>query len=74
MPTKGSGWRLEHPSQSYRLGLSLSSSLYFFSDPLLPQAKAANWEKENWGEGDGGKEQSVGGPAATSPPALAVSH
>lgn len=52
-----------------------SSSLYFFTNSLLPQAKAGNQGKENWGEGNGGKQREEWeGPPFTGPlhPTLAI--
>lgn len=47
----------EYHPETCHLGVSLSPSLYFFANSLLPWAKAASQEKENWGEGNGGKQQ-----------------
>lgn len=55
VPTSGNS--LDTVLRPIALAALSSSSLYFFTDPLLPQPKGAVWEKENWGEGNGGKQQ-----------------
>lgn len=50
-PQRGTGGDWNTILRPITLATGSSFSLCFFADPLPPQARAAKWEKENWGEG-----------------------